>query len=198
MGSRRSLVRLVGWFILLICCMGLIGCKAIGTMVDQRYDRPLAEDPLFSDSRSARVFVPNTIPQTELSPNDPSLTGTTLEHNFVSSIPVAVTQDLVTQGKDRYEIYCMVCHGMDGHGDGKAVEFGFPAPPDLLGDNAKSLLDGEIFTIIENGKNTMLPYGYRVKANDRWAIIAYIRAMQLKGGHLTGDLTATELQQLGD
>ncbi len=134
----------------------------------------------------------------DLSPNDPTLTGVDESGNPVKDIPVAVDQNLVKLGQERYDIYCIPCHGASGQGDGKVVTFGFSKPPDLLAANAKGLTAGEIFGIIENGRGKMFPYGYRVKPAERWAVISYVRAMQLKNGPVTpSDLTPAELNQLG-
>lgn len=177
----------------------LTGCQATGRMRIQPYNRPLSASDFFADGSSARKLVAGTVPQTDQRADDPALTGKTDIGDYVTTIPVQVTSELVKRGQERYEIYCSVCHGVDGHGDGKLVTaFQFPAPPDLQSEDAKNELpDGEIFEVIETGKNVMLSYGYRVKAPDRWAVIAYIRALQLKGSHLTQDLTPEELQQLG-
>ena len=200
--SRRSNLKpsLSRWLGLVLIITGLLiltGCAATGRMDAQPYDRPLAYDPFFPDGRSARTFVPGTVPQTNLKVDDPSVTGLGPDGQPLAGFPVPVTNDLVKRGQERFDIYCVVCHGVDGHGDGRAVTFGFPKPPDLLRDTVKALPNGQIFLTIMNGKGNMLSYGYRVKAPDRWAIIAYLRAMQLKGGHLTQDLTPEELQQLG-
>ncbi len=174
----------------------LMGCQASGDMDVQPYNRPLSQNDLFADGRSARNLVPGTVAQTDQKVDDPAVTGLDLSGQPLTTFPVPITNDLVTRGQERFNIYCVVCHGVDGHGDGKVVGFQFPKPPDLLGD-AKTFSVGKIFDIITNGQGKMLSYGYRVKAPDRWAIIAYLRAMQLKNGHLTQDLTPEELQQLG-
>jgi mono/diheme cytochrome c family protein len=173
------------------------GCQASGNMHSQPYNRPLSASDFFADGRSARNIVAGTVPQTDQKVDDPTVTGINSSGKYLSNIPVPVTNELVKRGQERFDIYCVVCHGIDGHADGKVVTFGFPKPPDLLTDDMKSTLDGDIFNTITNGHGNMLSYGYRVKAPDRWAIIAYLRAMQLKNGHLTQDLTPEELQQLG-
>jgi len=175
----------------------LAGCQATGSMNTQPYNRPLSASDFFADGRSARNILPGTVPQTGQPVNDPAETGKTENGGELTSLPVPVTNDLVKRGQERFGIYCSVCHGVDGHGDGKATTFGFPKPPDLLGSDLKAFPDGKIFEIITNGRGKMFSYGYRVKAPDRWAVIAYIRAMQLKNGHLTQDLTLAELQQIG-
>lgn len=174
----------------------LAGCQYTGSMRVQPYNRPLSESNFFADGRSARTFVAGTVPQTALASDDPQVTGKDASGAFVTTLPVPVSADLVRRGQERFEIYCTVCHGLDGRGDGKAIAFNFPKPPDLLSDTIKALPDGQIFDVISNGKGNMLSYAYRVKAADRWAVIAYLRAMQLTGSHLTGDLTTEQLQQL--
>lgn len=175
----------------------LAGCAASGIMDKQPYNRPLSASTFFANGSSARPLVPGTVPQTDQKVNDPALTGFTVDGQPLTGFPVPVTNDLVKRGQERFGIYCVVCHGVDGHGDGKAVAFGFPKPPDLLGSGVRSYTNGEIFGIITDGQGKMFSYGYRVKAPDRWAVIAYLRAMQLKNGHLTQDLTPSELEQIG-
>jgi mono/diheme cytochrome c family protein len=184
--------------VLLITGLFLVaGCQTTGSLDTQPYNRPLSANGFFSDGRSARTLVSGTVPQTDQRADDPALTGLAADGKPLAGFPEPVSNDLIKRGQDRYEIYCLVCHGVDGHGDGKAVVFGFPKPPDLLGDEAKELSNGQIFGIITNGQDLMLPYGYRVKAPDRWAVIAYLRAIQLKNGHPTKDLTPAELENLG-
>ncbi len=195
---RSSINRWLGIIMLIACLLLLVGCKATGILRTQPYNRPLSASDFFSDGSSARKLVAGTVPQTDPQLSDAALTGKNESGDFVTAIPMEITADLVKRGQERFEIYCVVCHGVDGHGDGKAVSaFQFPQPPDLLSDGSKGLADGEMFNVIANGKNNMLSYGYRVKELDRWAVIVYLRAMQLKGGHLTQDLTPAELQQLG-
>jgi len=194
---KPSSLRWFGLVLLAASLFLLTGCQATGRMDVQAYDRPLSANPFFADGRSARNLVAGTVPQTDLRVDDPSVTGLGPDGAPLAGFPEPVTNELVKRGRERFDIYCVVCHGVDGHGDGKAVTFGFPKPPDLFDEATRSAPNGEIFDIITNGKDKMLSYGYRVKAPDRWAIIAYLRAMQVKGGHLTQDLTSEELQQLG-
>jgi mono/diheme cytochrome c family protein len=195
--SRPSVARWLGLMLLSVCALLAVGCQATGSMAVQPYNRPLSESDFFPDGRSARNNVAGTVPQIDQKVDDPALTGITQDGGPMTGFPMPVTNDLVKRGQERFGIYCVVCHGVDGHGDGKAVTFGFPKPPDLLTADTMALTNGEIFDIISNGQGKMLSYGYRVKPSDRWAVIAYLRAMKLKNGHLTQDLTSEELQQLG-
>jgi mono/diheme cytochrome c family protein len=184
--------------VLLIACLPLLwGCGTSGSLSTQPYNRPLSGSDFFPDGRSARKIVAGTVPQTDQQVDDPAVTGLAADGSPVKGFPVPLTIDLVKRGQERFNIYCVVCHGPDGHGNGKVIPYGFPAPPDLLSDDLKAFDNGDFFKIITEGKGNMLPYAYRVKTPDRWAIIAYLRAMQLKNGHLTQDLTPAELQQIG-
>ena len=194
---KQSLGSWLGPVFLITCLFLLMGCQATGTMDSQPYNRPLSASDFFPDGRSARAIVAGTVPQIDQRVDDPAATGKTESGDFITNFPVPVTSELVQRGQERFGIYCVVCHGLDGQGNGKAITFGFPKPPDLLGNDVKTFANGKIFDIITNGQGNMLSYAYRVKAPDRWAIIAYLRAMQLKNGHLTQDLSPEELQQLG-
>lgn len=184
------------WLGLALVVLLLAGCQQTGQMVYQPRLDILEQSDLFADGRSARSFVPGTVPyMAEGSPNDSALTGADQENNPVAKSPVKASKELVQLGMERYNIYCIPCHGPAGKGDGKATTFGFPKPPSLLDTK---LTDGEIFNVITNGKGKMFSYGYRVKAPERWAVIAYIHALQLKQGAVKPEeLTQDELNQLG-
>jgi mono/diheme cytochrome c family protein len=185
---------------LVIAVLALGGCAQTGDIVNQPKNLPLAQSDFFPDGRSARNPPAGSVSYSAsgVSPNDPTLTGLGSDGKPVAALPVKVTAELVQKGQERFNIYCIPCHGADGAGNGKVTGFGFPHPPSLLADAAKGLSDGEIFQIIQNGKGKMFPYGYRVKADERWAVIAYVRALQLKNGKVTPqDLTPDLLNQIG-
>lgn len=191
------------WLALAVISLALLlmaGCAQTGQMKSQpRYD-PLEASDLFADGRSARPFQPGTVPyMAEGSPNDPALTGLTEDGDTLEGFPVTVDEELLALGQERYTIYCTPCHGPTGEGNGRVVGFGFPKPPDLRSGNAADMTSGQMFNIITNGQGNMFPYGYRVKANERWAVIAYVRALQLKQGAVnTPDLTADEINEIGN
>jgi mono/diheme cytochrome c family protein len=187
----------------LLAASGLLlsGCAEMGTLVDQPYYRPLDASELFPDGRSARPFQPGTVPYApgDESPNDPALTGLDEAGQPVEGFPVDVDQDLIARGQERYTIYCTPCHGPDGSGNGRVTGFGFPVPPSLLEENSRGLTNAEIFEIITNGQGNMFPYGYRVKPDERWAVIAYVRALQLRNGAVEAqDLTQDDVNQIGN
>jgi mono/diheme cytochrome c family protein len=179
----------------------MTACDVAGNMDYQaRYD-PLEPSSLFADGRSSRALVDNTVPYLpgDKSPDDPALTGLDENGQPVKNFPVKVDKALVQLGQERFNIYCIPCHGPIGAGDGKVIPFGFTKPPDLKGDVVKALSNGDIFQVIKNGKGQMFSYGYRVKPDERWAIISYIRALQLKNGAVNPrDLTDSDLNSIGN
>lgn len=88
---------------------------------------------------------------------------------------------LLARGRERFEIYCAVCHGYTGEGDGRIVQRGMPHPPSYLEDRLRAAPDSHFLTVIANGYGAMYSYADRVAPEDRWAIVAYIRALQLAG-----------------
>lgn len=197
--SRRA----ARWWLLaaLVVVVALLaGCDKTGQMADQAKFKPLQDTTFFADSRSARSLVPGTVSYAgnNVSPNSPTLTGLDDSGKPVAKLPVTVDVPLVQLGYERYNIYCIPCHGPAGEGNGKVTGFGFPKPPSLLADDAKALSDGEIFQVIEMGKGKMFPYGYRVKPDERWAVVAYLRAMQIKNGKVAlTDITPDLINQIG-
>ena len=104
------------------------------------------------------------------------MTGTT---NYVETNPYPVTAQLLKRGQERFNIYCSPCHGREADGNGIAKKFGVATVANLQDPRIVKYTDGEIFYVITNGRNTMGAYGPNVPAEDRWAIIAYLRALQL-------------------
>jgi mono/diheme cytochrome c family protein len=106
-------------------------------------------------------------------------TGKQADGSFTEAIPVPVTQALVARGQERYGIYCAPCHGVAGDGNGVTTKFGMAAVAKLHDERIIKLPDGDLFNTITAGKNLMGPYADKLKPEDRWAVIAYVRALQL-------------------
>jgi mono/diheme cytochrome c family protein len=107
--------------------------------------------------------------------NTGKIPGTT---NWVETIPVQVTAQLMARGKERFQISCLPCHGAGGDGKGITSRYGMVAIANFHDVRLVKMADGEIFSAITNGKNLMGPYGANVAIQDRWAIVAYVRALQ--------------------
>jgi len=117
--------------------------------------------------------------------------------NWGTGFPFDVTPAVMTRGQERYNISCAICHGATGAGDGMAKQFGVNTVQSLLLERIRIMADGEIYDTITHGKNTMLGYGPRIQVSDRWAIIAYVRALQKsQGGATLSDVPAAERVQL--
>jgi mono/diheme cytochrome c family protein len=142
--------------------------------------RPQSPDLFFADGRSSRVAVPGTIAVDDRFEDVPVNTGrvpgTT---NFVENIPVPVTAQLLARGQQRFNINCSPCHGAQGDGNGVMKKLNLTTIANLHDQRIVKLADGEIFNTITYGKNTMQGYGANVVVDDRWAIVAYLRALQL-------------------
>lgn len=122
--------------------------------------------------------------------NNGRITGTT---NFIATNPLPVTGTLLARGHERFDIYCSPCHGKMGDGNGITKALGLmPAVANLHDQRIIEMADGEIFNTISNGKGLMGAYGPIVPAEDRWAIIAYLRALQLSELGSTNDLTSDQ------
>lgn len=113
-----------------------------------------------------------------------------------TGIPLPVTPELMQRGKERYTIYCAVCHGASGAGNGVSGQYGLVAIASYHQDRLRNMGDGEIFNTITRGKNTMLGYGANIPVDDRWAIVAYVRALQLAQTATINDVPPDERAKL--
>ena len=132
------------------------------------YEMPKAQPPGAPESQRAAGFSVGT---------DYIDTGK-MGNNWGTGIPVPVTPQLLQRGRERFNITCAMCHGPTAAGNGITKQYGLNTVVTLQDDRIRKMADGEIFNTITNGKNTMLPYGPNVSVTDRWAIIAYLRALQ--------------------
>jgi len=164
----RRMTVIIGLFI-------LSGCN---DMKHQPKYRPLDPSPFFSDGRSARTPVPDTVARGQLQLDDALYTGK-VNGTDVTMFPFPVTAAVLARGRERYDIFCSVCHGRTGDGQGMIVKRGFPAPPTFLSDRLEKAPVGHFFDVMSNGFGRMYSYSDRIPVQDRWAIIAYIRALQL-------------------
>jgi cytochrome c5 len=119
------------------------------------------------------------------------------DNQWGTGMPMEVTPEFIARGQERYAISCKVCHGATGEGNGIAGKYGLVAIANLNQQRIRDMADGEIFNTITHGKNTMMGYGDRIQVQDRWAIIAYMRALQKsQGGATIHDVPATERAKL--
>lgn len=140
---------------------------------------PLKRSWFYADGRSARPTPPGTISVDEVN-IDPALDTGSVDGTFVDKIPIPVTADLLKRGQNRFNIYCAPCHARTGFGNGMIAERGFRKPVNLNGQRIRGAPPGYIYQVIVNGFGSMAGYAYQIKSvRDRWAIVAYIRALEL-------------------
>jgi mono/diheme cytochrome c family protein len=155
-------------------------------MVRQAKLRPQVPNSFFNDGRSSQPHVAGTIAQRIGDQNNDTWQGTpkntglvTGTTNWVETVPVPVTSATLARGRERYNISCLPCHGAAGDGNGITKKIGAMAVVANLHDQRIAKLpDGELFHVISQGRNLMQGYGSNIEINDRWAIVAYVRALQ--------------------
>jgi len=162
-------------FLALVLVIGLTGCT---DMKDQPRYESLEETTFFAAGRSAPPLVEGTVSRGTLRDDDAMYRGITAEGDFVTALPMSLTPDLLARGRERYDIFCSPCHGQSGYGDGMIVQRGYKAPASFHEDRLKAMPHGYYFDVITNGFGVMSSYASQVKTEDRWAIIAYLRALQ--------------------
>ncbi|MBX2813491.1 MAG: cytochrome c [Myxococcales bacterium] len=145
-----------------------------------RYDA-LEPSSLFDNGAAARLPVDGTIARGELRDGQEAFYTGFGSAGFVQGLPPGLTlsKELLERGRERFEIYCTPCHGYTGQGDGMIVKRGFRKPPTFHNTRNKEEGLGRIYFVITNGYGQMFSYAHAVKPKDRWAIAAYIRALQL-------------------
>ncbi|MGQ0541867.1 MAG: c-type cytochrome [Blastocatellia bacterium] len=201
--QRRFGMRAAYCLLLTAYCLLALGCGVRFDMQDQpRYKTYKKEDgTFFNDHRASREMPEGTIARGQLKENkafhtgkidnpDPNVqvatttnaAGNTIVTSFPNSIdefPIPITKELIERGQDRYNIYCIVCHGPVGSGDGMIVRRGFSPPPTYHDDRLRNAPVGHFFDVITNGWGKMNGYAAVLPAADRWAVVAYIRTLQV-------------------
>lgn len=169
----------------LLLLLGLAACGP--NMQDQAKYKPQAASSFFADGSAARPPVADTVARGQARTDDYYYTGLA-NGTPVAAFPAPVTREQIERGHERYDIYCAVCHGLTGYGDGMIVQRGFPQPPSFHSEALRDAPVGHFYDVITNGYGVMYPYASRVAPEDRWAIAAYIRALQLSQRAAPGDV----------
>jgi mono/diheme cytochrome c family protein len=176
-------------------------------MADQPRYGPLQASDFFADGRSARPLVPGTLPRGALQADVHLYTGKLEETDppavYAESFPVAVTRAMLERGHERFDIYCAVCHDRLGTGQGAVVRRGLIRPPSFHQDQSRGLKIplrdapvGYYFEVITRGFGAMPDYAEQIPVRDRWAIIAYVRALQLSQHAALEDIPPADRDRL--
>ena len=162
---------------LALAALLIAGCRE--KMAEHGKLEPLTGSAFFSDGRTSREPPEGTVARETPSEARPP-----------------VTPALLARGRERFDIYCAVCHGRAGDADGIVVRRGFPSPPSYHTEKLRKASDLDLYGVISNGDGLMFPYGDRVRPADRWAIVAYIRALQLARVARLSEVPAAERARL--
>jgi len=160
-----------------VAVLALAGCHL--DMWDQPKYKTLSESAFFADGAAARPLVEGVVPFQTTTVRNPRFSGVDEEGAFIPRIPYAVNRAFLERGRERFDIFCAQCHGRTGQGNGMIVQRGMKQPPSLHDPRVKGMPHGYYFDVITNGFGVMYSHATRISPEDRWAITAYIRALQL-------------------
>ena len=151
--------------------------------------QPQEANAFFDDGRAMRPPVPGTVARGMLQADVRFYEGLEADGSYVQDIPVPITEAFVLRGRERYDIYCSICHGRAGDGQGVVMSGGYGfAPIGYHNDRLREIEDGYLYQVITNGIRTMSAYGQQIPVADRWAITAYVRALQRSQNAAEGDI----------
>jgi len=187
MKTKRLTIAMLG-----VSALAFVGCG--GTlrqdMANQPRQNPLSPATFFPDDRSARPLIDNTVVRGALAEDDLFVPK---ESN---AFPLPLTRELLERGKDRYAIFCTPCHGLQGDGMGMVTLRGMKHPPSYHQDRLRNVPNGYLFDVITNGFGAMNGYAAQLAPRDRWAVVAYLRALQVSRNAHVADLPASLREKL--
>ena len=186
---RRTIIGLISY-------VGLLaGCTL--TMADQPRYEPFEKSTFYEDNLSARPPVADTVARGQLQLDEHLFSGQ-VDGEYAQTFPFTVTLDVLERGQEQYNIFCAPCHDRVGSGQGVMVEYGLRSPPSFHTPELREQPPGYYFDLISQGTRVMPSYADRIVAADRWAIIAYIRALQLSQHADVSQVPPDEIPNLDD
>ena len=191
MTSKRS--RAAAAVLVVASLAGAAACRQ--DMHDTPRYKPLQESDIYADKRSSRPIIEGTVARGFLREDDAFYTGMQAGAP-VERIPMPLTEAVVERGRERYNIYCAPCHGLAGDGDGMIVKRGYKRPTPYHDARLRNERAGYFFDVMTRGFGQMPDYAAQISPKDRWAIVAYIRALQLSQHASVGDLSPDEKGRL--
>ena len=194
MNRTRPLLRgraLVAWV-----ALSLVLAACGQNMADQPRVGAYQATPFLEGGTSMQPLPDGVVPRGYGDVDPAFFTGQGPDGSQLSELPIDLSVDLLLRGQERYGIYCAVCHGYDGRGDGVAVQRGFPQPASFQEQRLLDASVGYVFGAVTNGFGRMYPYASRIPAEDRWAIAAYVKALQLSQNAERVDVPTDVLETL--
>lgn len=201
---RIVFVILAGLALLTVLTLGFRGTEStrpplefFSDMADQPKYKPQSGSGLYADGRSQRPPVEHAVPWGR-HPNTPDQDFLVKDEDLfeLQTVPVPVDRDLLERGRAQFDIYCAVCHARTGDGNGITTQYGMLNPPSYHSERLRDMPDGEVYRIITLGKGLMGSYADKVSRADRWAIVAYIRALQRAFHATLEDVSETRRREL--
>jgi mono/diheme cytochrome c family protein len=184
---QSSNVLSIRLIVVVLAALVVVGCRQ--DMHDQPKYRPLRASTFFGDGLSARPVVEGTVARGQL--NDDELLHTGKQNGNVAAVfPFPIDQAVMNRGRQRYDIYCSPCHGLTGLGDGMIVRRGYRRPPPLSDQRLREAPAGHFVDVMTQGFGAMPDYAVQLAPADRWAVAAYIRALQLSTHASLSDVPA--------
>lgn len=191
--ARRRGRRALPLLLAVVSSAALAACRQ--DMHDGPRYRPYRASVFFTDGRSARTLVPNTVARGYLRDDEHLYTGR-IGGEPADAFPMPVTTAVMARGQERFNVFCAPCHGRTGEGNGMIVQRGFRQPPSFHEDRLVASPAGYFFDVMTNGFGAMQDYAAQVPVADRWAIAAYIRALQLSRRGTLADVPADRRAEL--
>jgi mono/diheme cytochrome c family protein len=174
---------------LILICLCLLSCQQ--KMADQPRYEPLQKSDFFEDQRASRQLIEGTVARGQLNANEPFYTGKVGDEP-AKTLPLTIDRQVLLRGQERFNIYCSPCHDRVGTGRGMIVRRGFRPPPSFHIDRLREAPPGHFFDVISRGFGAMPDYAEQIPPGDRWAIVAYIRALQLSQHAAIADVPESE------
>jgi mono/diheme cytochrome c family protein len=188
-GTNMTQIRRVAMAAALGSMSLLTACGLRLDMHDQPKFKPLRENDFYADGRASRPVVDGTVARGQLANDELFYTGK-LNGQEADQFPYPVNQPMLERGRERFNIYCAPCHSRTGDGNGMIVQRGFKKPPDYTEDRLMKIPVGHFVNVMTNGYGSMSEYKSQLSISDRWAIAAYIRALQLARKGTAADVPA--------
>ena len=186
--TQQSWSFIIGVSLKLGCwCLTLFSAACRHDMMNEPRAKTFAQSDFFKDGASARLLPLNVVPRGQAQVHDALHTGLT-NGVYVTELPMQLTPQLLARGRERFDAICAECHGRVGDGNGMVVQRGFPVPASYHLDRLRNAPIGHFFDVMTNGYGAMFSYAAQVEPQDRWAIAAYIRALQLSQDANPNDL----------
>jgi len=195
MKSRREMQRAFGIALLVAGVAGATACRQ--DMHDTPRFEPLEKSDFYDDHRSERPIIEDTVPRGWLMADDAFATGKVngqLVAELLAAVPLSL--DLLKRGEGRFNIYCSPCHGRTGEGNGIVVQRGYKQPPSYFDSRLRAQPIGYFYDVISHGFGAMPDYAAQIQPQDRWAVAAYIRALQVSRHANVADVPAADRPQL--